>query len=182
MGLILIGGLKHCGKTSLGRILARDLECPFFDLDDLVLEETAGKWKSIRQLYRELGRDEFRRLEVAAVRDFIEWRIPTLGGEPAVLSLGGGTIENTEAMAWLSGRGTAVYLKAEAELLFERIMQGGCPPFLSEDNPKEDFMTLYEKRDALYIQFADMIQEVDDAPQLVNAQRLLVSLEKRHAR
>ncbi len=182
MGIIIIGGLKHCGKTSLGKILSRDLRCPFFDLDDLVLEVTAGAWKSVRAIYRDLGREEFQRLEVEAVRDFAEWRMPKLGGGTAVLSLGGGTIENGEAMAWLSGRGTAVYLKADADLLFERIMNGGRPPFLSEENPKEDFMALYEKRDALYSQFADLIQEVDDAPQEINAQRLLVSLEKHHAR
>ena len=181
MGLILVGGLKHSGKTSLGRIIARDLDCPFFDMDELILEETSGAWKSVRKIYRDLGRDEFQRLEEEAARNFVEWRLPELGGDPAVLALGGGTIENAAAMAWLSGRGTAVYLHADADLLFARIMEGGRPPFLSEERPEEDFKELYRKRDALYADFADIIHDVDDSPQEINAQRLLVVLEKRHA-
>jgi shikimate kinase len=182
MGIILVGGLKHCGKTTLGRIIASDLEYRFYDMDDLILKETTGVWKTVRAIWREVGREEFMLLEEDAARNFVEWIIPDLKGQGCVLSLGGGTVENEGAMAWIGGKGTNVYVRADQELLYGRIMAKGRPPFLSEDNPREDFAALYEKRHRLYTEYAHLIHDVDDSPAKINAQRLLVALEKYHAR
>lgn len=151
-------------------------------MDDLVLKETAGAWKSVRAIWQDLGRDEFMLLEEDAARNFVEWIIPDLKGQGCILSLGGGTVENTGAMAWIGAKGTNVYVRAEEELLYGRIMAGGRPPFLSEENPREDFAALYRKRHLLYTDYANLIHDVDDAPAKINAQRLLVALEKYHAR
>ena len=43
-------------------------------------------------------------------------------------------------------------------------------------------MEIYKKRDTLYTDFAELIHDVDDAPKKVNAQRLLVRLERYYAR
>jgi len=182
MRILLIGGLKHCGKSSLGRIVARENGLAFYDLDDLVLGETGGAWTTVRQLYRDLGRLEFLSLEEDAARTFVEWAIPRLEGDGAVLALGGGTVENPGAVAWLRHAGTRVYVRAEAELLYRRIMAGGRPPFLSEDDPHGDFLELYARRDALWREFADLVHDVDDSPKDINARRLQVALEKHHAR
>jgi shikimate kinase len=85
-------------------------------------------------------------------------------------------------MAWISRKGTNVYIRADEELLYKRIMQGGRPPFLSEDSPREDFSVLYRRRNALYEQYAHLIHDVDDSPASINARRLLTALEKHHAR
>ncbi len=182
MGIILIGGLKHCGKSTLGRIIAADLEYRFYDMDDLILKETGGAWKSVRTIWRDLGQNEFMMLEEDAARNFVEWIVPDLNGGGCILSLGGGTVENTGAMAWIGKKGTNVYVRAEEELLYGRIMAGGRPPFLSGITPREDFARLYEKRDGLYSDFAHLVHDVDDSPAKINAQRLLVALEKYHAR
>lgn len=182
MGIVLIGGLKHCGKTTLGRIIAADLGYRFYDMDNLILNETGGAWDSVRDIWRDLGRAEFMMLEEDAARNFIEWIVPDLGGQGCILSLGGGTVENTGAVAWIGKKGTNVYVRADEALLYDRIMAGGRPPFLSEENPREDFARLYEKRDGLYSNYAHLVHDVDDSPAAINAQRLLVALEKYHAR
>ncbi len=178
MAIILIGGLKHCGKSTLGRIIADDLDYQFYDMDDLVLAETAGAWKSVRAIYRDAGKDEFMRLEQDAARNFVEWHVPDLNGRGAILSLGGGTVENRGAMAWIGRKGFNVYVRAPRALLFKRIIAGGRPPFLSEDDPEGDWAALYEKRDALYAGFAALTHDVDESEPSINAQRLLVKLEE----
>ena len=179
---IILGGLKHCGKTSLGKILAADSGYRFFDLDDLVLEAAGGLWDSVRELWEKMGGYEFRYMEAEAARNFVEWIIPALGGSGSILSLGGGTVENSDALGWVKNLGLKVYLRADAELLYSRIMAHGRPPFLSEDDSHGGFMELYDKRHPLYTEFADIIHDVDDAPKKINAQRLLTALEQHNAR
>ena len=184
MRFILLGGIKHCGKSTLGRIAAAELGYRFYDLDNLILDEAAGSDSSavsVRDIWRNLGEFEFRRLEEDACRNFIEWVIPGLNSG-CVLSLGGGTAENPGAMAWIGKKGINVYIRGEESLLFRRIMAGGRPPFLSEESPREDFAALYARRDALYRNFAHIIHDVDDSPAEINARRLVAALERYHER
>ena len=179
---IILGGLKHCGKTSLGRIIAEDTGYRFFDLDELILSTAGGSWDSVREIWEKMGSFEFRRLEVEAARSFADWVIPSVRGTGVILSLGGGTVENADALGWLKNLGLKVYIRADAELLYQRIMARGRPPFLSEDDPHGDFMEIYSRRHPLCGVFADIIHDVDDAPKKINARRLLTALERHHVR
>ncbi|MCK5736521.1 MAG: hypothetical protein KAH21_08585 [Spirochaetaceae bacterium] len=180
MGIILLGGIKHCGKTTLGRLASKELGYRFYDMDDLTLKETDGSWKTAREIWQNMGKQEFQLLEEDAARNFMDWILPDLNPEGCILSLGGGTVENPGAMAWIGKMGTNVYIRGEEEMLYTRIMAGGRPPFLSKTTPREDFSRLYEKRNALYRDFAHIILDVDDSPAEINTQRLIVALEKYH--
>lgn len=182
MEMILIGGLKHSGKSTLGRLLAEKTQGLSFDMDDLILEEAGDRRSGVRSIYSDRGKDEFMRLEEQAARDFVELTLPSLSGKTVYLSLGGGTIENTAAMGRLQSKGLMVYLKADEELLYSRIMASGRPPFLSEAHPREDFSRLYRKRDQLYSDCAEITLTVDDSTAELNARRLQTALEKHHAR
>lgn len=138
-----------------------------------------GTWSSARELMRNTGAKRFRELETMAAMFFIEKIIPNLEGEGVVLSLGGGTIENSEAMACLVG--TRVYLLASREILYRRIELTGKPTFLSAKNPYEDFLELYRRRDILYRDFADLIHKVDESPPELNAGKLLLALKEHYA-
>jgi len=180
MRMIFMGGIKHCGKTTLGGIAAAELDYDFFDLDELIVKESKGAWISARELMRNLGGEGFRNLETMAAAFFIERIVPTLSRGGVVLSLGGGVIENAEAIARLGNEGTRVYLLAARELLYRRIKLSGQPAFLSAENPYEDFLKLYARRDILYREFADLILEVDESPVRFNAGRLLSALEEHY--
>ena len=68
-------------------------------------------------------------------------------GETTILSLGGGTIENPPAMASLKQiKGTRIYLRADEEMLYKRIMAKGHPPFLGQQTPREDFSRLVQNK------------------------------------
>ena len=182
MSIIILGGIKHCGKTSLGRSIAQNMHCNFYDLDNLILNVSNNSWETVRDIWKDLGKYEFIRLEAEAARTFVEWIIPSDYGQNCILSLGGATIENSGAMSWLKNLGVNVYIRASSDILYKRIMSKGRPPFLSEDNALEDFQVIYKHRNAMYEKFADLIHDVDDSPLHINAQRLLTSLEKNNVR
>lgn len=154
---ILLSGIKHCGKSTIGSLLAKRIGLPFLDLDDLVVEESlkgrgghrAIRWE-VREIYRRLGKGEFIRLEQQALKSVIH------EGEPCVLALGGGTQEDPENRRLLSELGCLVYLSEEAEILFARISAGGMPPFLDAADPRGSFKDLYAARDRLYRQTAEI--------------------------
>ncbi len=152
---IFLTGLKHCGKTTLGKMLAQRCGRPFYDLDDLLLQEARKEgFTSVRELYRTAGREKFQEYEAVAAQKACS--PDTL--DPGVLSLGGGTIENEHALTALKECGRFIYLQVEEKVLFNRIQQGGLPPFLIGPKPAEQlFHQLYQRRNPLYLQHADFI-------------------------
>jgi shikimate kinase len=144
-------GMKHCGKTTLGRMLAARRAEPFIDLDEFIEESAArqcGRRLTVREIYRAGGKDAFQALEAGALRKIAA----DFPGEKSalVLALGGGTIENAAALAALGNGGVFVFLDEDEEVLFARIASSGIPPFLAGDDPREAFRRLYRQRTAWY--------------------------------
>lgn len=174
---LVLSGIKHCGKTTLGKLLAERQACAWYDLDQLVLNFPASShYETVRELFRTEGVDHFRYLEVEAMKRVLTRFNP--GTKSAVLSLGGGTIENKEAMDLIKNEATLVYLYSPEELLYTRIMDGGRPPFLSEENPKEDFHNLFIKRDGLNRDQADLVIDLPSGSAEENVQAIWNFLKK----
>ena len=176
---ILLSGIKHSGKSTTGKLLAKTWGIPFFDLDDLMVDlcrEERGGVKSVtwepREIYRRLGRKGFQELEIRTLKAH-----RTVPG-PYVLALGGGTQEQPEAGEILSGMGILVYLHEDANLLYRRIEARGIPPFLQSDSPRTSFLKLYAARDGLYRAGADLTVALEgrDTPQA--AARIIQALEE----
>ena len=97
--MITLTGFMGSGKTTVGKVLADFLGCPFMDLDDLVVKK-AGK--SIPDIFAQDGEPAFRQLEAQVLRKTVE----KYAESTAVLALGGGAIlapasEGGEAAAML---------------------------------------------------------------------------------
>lgn len=144
MACLQLLGLKHSGKSTVGRLWAARHGWEFFDLDTL-LEDEAGGGRTSRQIFVDEGRDGFQRHEAAAARGIA----PRLAQGRAVLAWGGGTVTNPAAVEALGALGTLVVLSDRVEVLYERILRGGRPAFLSADHPWEDFRAVYRDRMAL---------------------------------
>ena len=151
MQRIILAGIKHSGKSTIGWNLSSHLNLYFADLDDLILRDTE-KYETVRQLYRELGAEGFQKQEKESLKLFLQ----TYENKSFVLSLGGGTIENKSAIDMLDKADVQTYfLDADLSVLYNRIIKGGIPPFLEGDNPLTEFKAMYQKRTALYAGWAD---------------------------
>jgi len=65
MNVVLIG-MKHCGKSTIGKLLAARWECPFYDIDPMIEETHAcdtGDQLSVREIFEQHGETYFRRIE-----------------------------------------------------------------------------------------------------------------------
>lgn len=121
---ILLIGFMGCGKSSIGRRVAKHLRCPFVDLDRDI-EEVAGY--KIAQIFALQGEEVFRQLETQALQAAL--------GKTAVIASGGGLVtrsENRLLLAQAAKTGTAiVYLKADPSTLAKRIRrQPGKRPLI----------------------------------------------------
>ena len=67
--MITLTGFMGSGKTTVGKVLADFLGCPFMDLDDLI-EKKAGK--SIPDIFAQDGEEAFRQLEAKILRQQVE--------------------------------------------------------------------------------------------------------------
>jgi shikimate kinase len=155
--LIILMGMKHCGKTTLGRMLARLRGEAFIDLDEFAegfASRREGRPLTMREVYRAGGKEAFQALEAEALRKIAA----DFSGKKSalVLALGGGTIENSSGLAALGREGVFVFLDQDEDVLFARIAASGIPPFLAGDDPRAAFHRVYETRTALYREKADL--------------------------
>ena len=151
-------GMKHTGKSSIGRLWAQRQGWDFYDLDNL-LEVHFGKGRTARQIFLEDGRTDFQRCETLAAK-LIAGR---LAQGRVVLAWGGGTITNPDAVEVLRPWGTSVVLNDRCEVLYERILRGGLPAFLSPEQPWDDFQALYRERSVLFESFTTHSLNLADA-------------------
>ncbi len=159
---VILMGLRGCGKTTVGRELARRFGVPFIDLDEVTPRvlgcATAG------EALRSLGEKAFRAGEAQALRD-------VLARAPAayILALGGGTPTAPGAVHMLQGeacrpRSCLVYLHAPPATLRDRL-QGENPidrPSLTGRPALDEIDEIYAARDGLYRSIASTLVEVGD--------------------
>lgn len=157
---LVLMGLKHSGKTTLGTLAAKRWNMAFRDLDDLLLTLARKNLdpppKTCRELYRR-NSGLFRKYEALAAADVSIM----MKEKPLVLSLGGGAVENRAVPLLLREQAEKdilirVYLMEEEEVLFKRISAGGIPPFLEGADPRRAWQSLFLKRHRLYTAEADI--------------------------
>jgi shikimate kinase len=154
---ILFCGTAGSGKTTVGALVARALGRDFIDVDRAV-ERAAGM--SVAAIFAAEGEAAFRVRERAAV-------VQALGGaKPAVISLGGGALENDATFAD-ARRHTLVWLKATVPTLAARLSGNGDRPLLSGD-PLAKLQALAAEREPRYRQ-AHVIVDASLAPKGVAA-------------
>jgi shikimate kinase len=162
MNVILLG-MKHCGKSTLGEALAERWNCCFYDVDDLIEvahECRTGVHTSVRDIFRELGDDGFEKLEALVVIE-LQKIVERSPGVPAVIAYGGRTALNPRTRHMSGHLGLRVYLKVDPRELFRRVQAGGLPPFLDPADPEGSFLTLFEQRRQSYETLADITVDLD---------------------
>ncbi|MEM9589339.1 MAG: shikimate kinase [Planctomycetota bacterium] len=109
---IYLTGYRGTGKTSTGRLLARQLARPLIDLDARI---EADSRRSIAEIFERDGEESFRDLESDALAAVASQ------AEPAVVALGGGAILRPQNRERIASSGTCVWLDADPEVIARRL-------------------------------------------------------------
>ena len=173
---ILLSGIKHCGKSSLGELAARRLGIDFFDTDEVIKETLSNEYPeiSLRDLYIQHGAEAFYDLEYRSTMGLLR----SLSQEDwHIISLGGGMCDNPMLLRALAGTHHIIYLFQPEEILLSRILRNGIPPFLDSDDPEGSFRSLFIRRDGRYRSVAKQVIELEPEGTLeTNAELLLETI------
>ena len=151
--LVLVG-MMGAGKTTVGRRLAARLGRHFVDSDEEV-EKAAGM--SIEDIFAAHGEADFRAGEVRVIARLLKER-------DLVLGTGGGAFMNADTRALVKASAVSVWIKAEFELLFQRVQRRSNRPLLKTANPRQTLQELIDKRYPVYSE-ADVTVVSEDVPQ-----------------
>lgn len=149
---IYLVGLMGAGKTTVGRQLAKRLNRRFFDSDHEVESRTGVRVPVIFEIEGESG---FRKRESQILAE--------LSQEPdLVVATGGGAVLSEENRRCLRDTGVVVYLSAPPAVLFERTRLDRNRPLLQVEDPLAKLTELFQQRDPLYREVADIVVEGKD--------------------
>lgn len=162
--LVLVG-LMGAGKSAIGRRVASRLGLPFLDADTEI-ESAAGK--SISDIFAEHGEPHFRSREEKVIERLL------LNG-PIILATGGGAFMSDETRKNIKENGVSVWLKAELDILMERVGRRDHRPLLKTDNPRAVMTKLIDERYPVYGQ-ADITIDSRDVPHEVIVEEIISAL------
>lgn len=135
------------GKTTMGKALARHLGKTFIDSDEEIQKRTGVTIPHIFDVEGEAG---FRQREAAVIDDLI-------GRDNMVLATGGGAVLADQNRAVLREGGIVVYLKASVHDLWQRTRHDRNRPLLQTEDPRAKLNMLFQQRDPLYREVADIV-------------------------
>ncbi|MBV2133549.1 shikimate kinase AroK [Pseudomonas sp. MAP12] len=165
--LILVGPMG-AGKSTIGRLLAKELHLPFKDSDKEIEVRTGA---DIPWIFDVEGEQGFREREQAVIVDLCQ-------EDGLVLATGGGAVLRQANREALRAGGRVVYLHTSVEQQLERTARDRNRPLLRAANPEQVLRDLMATRDPLYREIADVIIETDQRPPRMVVQEVLSRLEQ----
>ncbi|WP_379065950.1 shikimate kinase [Mesorhizobium sp. UC22_110] len=162
---IVFVGLMGAGKTAIGRKTAGALGLTFIDSD----QEIEGVSRmTVPELFERYGETEFRALEQRVILRLLEQG-------PQVLSTGGGAFMNAQTREAIASHGISVWLKADLDLLMDRVSKKQNRPLLKTANPRATLQKLMDDRYPTYA-LADVTVPTRDERKEVIAEEVIAAL------
>ncbi len=137
---IVLVGMMGAGKTTVGRRLAAKLNRLFLDSDEEI--EKAAQM-SIPEIFEQRGEAEFRAGEARVIARVLK-------DPDIILATGGGAFVSAETRALVNAEAISIWLKAEADILFERVSRRSNRPLLKTANPRQTLEKLIAERYPIY--------------------------------
>ena len=187
---IALMGIKHCGKSTQGKILAKKMGTQFYDTDDVITEQTG---KTPRQIYTESGEEGFKTAEKNACQLVAEKIMASQTA--AVIATGGGICNNSCALLELKKVSTFVFLNSEEKIAAKRILSevkieedgslSNMPAYIAKKNPhslqevRSIFHEFFEERVRMYKGIADFSVTMKNATKSANTSQILSMLKSK---
>ena len=166
---VALVGMMGCGKSTIGKRLARRLSLPFLDSDQEV-EAVSGGY-SVVHIYEQWGKDAFKDAEHSVIKRLVET-------EPShVLSTGDSAFITPQTKAFLQEHTVTIWLKADFETLLSRVQNRRVRPQLMEGDPEEILKQLIDERYSIYEQ-SDLCVESNDETYQDTVERIIIALKE----
>lgn len=165
---IALIGFMGVGKTTIGRILAKEMGYEFVDID-LTIEEQTGQ--TIPDIFRLCGEKTFREWETSVIQKTFK------ESQPKVVSLGGGAVMDEKNCAVVRENCQIVWLWASVRAVINRINLD-TRPLLKSSDPKKKAEALLEKRRPFYARLADLVIHTEQGTVLDLVRRIKNEMDK----
>jgi shikimate kinase len=168
---IVLTGFMGTGKSTIGQLVAAELQRDFVDMDALI-EQREGR--IISQIFAEKGEAYFRQLEANLCRELA-------GQEGLVIATGGGALVSEENLRVMERSGLVVCLDCEPGTLWERIGQSEDRPMLAarDESRFVRLAALLEKRAPAHARIKHHLDVTYLSPKAA-AQRICELVDQRH--
>lgn len=135
-------GLRGGGKSTLGQMLADQMNAPFLELDRLVEKEYGA---SIGEILALSGQPAFRRYEQRCLEMIIDQY------DSVVIAAGGGIVANPAGFSLLIEKTLSVWIKADPQEHMDRVVaQGDLRPMADNAEAMADLQAILDAREAFY--------------------------------
>lgn len=160
---VVLIGMMGCGKSTVGKLLAKELGFTFVDTDQYI-EGALGR--SIPDIFAKEGEAFFRDWELGAAEELAQRK-------SQVIACGGGLPTRADSIASLKYSGTVIFLRRDPGEIYDNVSMGGRP--LGQQG-REAFLERYAGRKPIYLEWADHVVEVQATP-AETVQRILEVLK-----
>lgn len=143
--IVFLIGMPACGKTSIGKRLAKKLQFTFLDLDHHLADKEN---KSVATIFSEKGEDFFRKMEAKYLREISQTKKNT------IISVGGGTPCFRNNVQFMRSAGTIFFLNTSVETLFLRLKEDTKRPMFNgipQNEVKQKINSLLDERLKFYL-------------------------------
>ena len=167
---VILTGFMGTGKSTIGRLVAAELQRNFLDMDDLI---EAQEGRAISEIFAERGESYFRRLETDLCRGLAQQ-------QNLVIATGGGTLVLEKNLRMMDRTGLIVCLDCDPEVLWTRIGHSQDRPMLAEADEHRfaRLSNLLEQRSPAYQRIAFHLNVTYLSPQQA-AQRICAYVTNR---
>lgn len=150
--LVVLIGPMGAGKTTIGKILAKELGFEFCD-SDKEIEKRSGA--NIPWIFDVEGESGFRDREMLVIEDLSQRK-------GVVLATGGGAMMRKENQDYVSRNGFVIYLNTSVDQQYNRTHKDRNRPLLQGDKDAYEVLSeLFELRDPIYREVADLVMDTD---------------------
>lgn len=157
---IFIVGSMGSGKTSIGKMLAKNNNLSFLDTDHEIVRDCGY---SIPDIFKEFGEEHFRGLETEQLR-----KMNSI--ENHVISTGGGIILRDDNKKLMKDLGIIIFLDININSQIDRVKNRKNRPLLNNNNLKDNLLSLKKTRDPIYKSISNYIIDVSgkERDQVIN--------------